>query len=639
MKRFLSVLLCVLMVALLTPAAFAADGFYNVLSGETWNFAESNNVEDYGFAINYSDNSPVSLSENAGPDGSKAMVLTRGSDAKNVGIAFYMPTGDSAEAVETKFNFKVTSKNVITKFAFREGSSDFNVLSCSSGNVNFLNNKVETYDANQWYDVEILVDVKQGYGRLKFRKCGDEAWKVHHVLAGNEMLKGKTKTERLTIGLQTLSSDYSSEQAVLSIDNYYQNRVSGVNPMILDAEDFSNVALSADSKTIGTWSTGNVAGKTGVTVGTEQLNGNPALMISAENISNNAYVTKSIESTTFAKAPADTNYVFKFKFGWSASTSNAIGATLKLGSTEIWLIRANQNGFSMFGAYPNNAGATSASFGAIEPGVLYDVEAVYNPTAGKLRVVAENASGTQVSGVKDISGTPASFAFRNSSQNTATSVGYFDDFETKIITPGGPVFDTATVASGDEDAALLGETVEFTYDRTIDQSALSDAVVTLKVGENEEETLTADKYAITSIGNKVKVTLLTAVEKGTEYKVTITGVKDLAGGQTTAAGECTYTTSATDIMATKPEINDTTLSTTVKSWYAQGKKVKLIAALYNAEGTKLVDVSVKEFTVSNKDGENLSHDFSDVFNTDGKKMGFVWSDFNTMIPYAEASSN
>ena len=457
------------------------------------------------------------------------------------------------------------------------------------------------------------------------------------------MLKGRTFTKRISLGLETKAGD-------LYVDNYYQNRAEDIKPMVMDKETFSGLELSEDRKSIGTWSTNsNVFASTKgfVNVETETLDGNDALKISATTTaeqSSNASVIKSIPTTATANAADNTNYVFKFRFGGESGgeKESFSGATITTATTgERFIVRRDKKGnLRMLGtSLTNNNDAenvtTSGAFESLTANKLYDVEAVYNPSTGVLKAVVTNADGEQVSRSTTMEGIPTAFAFRHQIKESDTTVAYFDDAEIGIIAPGGPVLDIATVASGDKDAALLGETVEFTYDRTIDQSALSEAVVTLKAGENEAKTLAAEEYAITSIGNKVKVTLLTAINTGTEYTVAITGVKDLAGGQTTAADEFTYKTSAIDIQVAEFMFDEDSLKAKVNSYYAQGKKVKLIAAVYNSAETQLKDVKIAEFNADSKaETDYVSIALNELAVENGDKIkGFLWSDFTTMIPY------
>ena len=191
------------------------------------------------------------------------------------------------------------------------------------------------------------------------------------------------------------------------------------------------------------------------------------------------------------------------------------------------------------------------------------------------------------------------------------------------------------VKSGFADAASLDETVIFNYDRTINQSELSNATVTLG-----GEELSKEKYEISSIGNKVMVSLKD-LAMGAKYKIGLSGVSDVISKTNGDVAEFEFETADNDIVATKPTLDGTVLSTKVNSYYANGKAIKLIVAVYNSEETMVEAVQVAEVVADDRAGETLSHDFKDILeNTEDKTVkGFVWSDFGTMTPYAEAYIN
>jgi len=647
MKKLLSVLLCALMVAMLVPSAMAAE-----FPEKDFDFSESSTASDYG-VLNNITTSTISVDATGGIDGGAALKLNFG--GSNANINFLDPAKDGAtpSAVEVKFNFKFSVDNVRMKFVLNKSDKsvdDSEVLYVKNNTgVKFLGQTViAAYKLSKdtWYDVEMLIDIAQGYGRLKLKKNADSAWQVFHVLGAETAvasggLKDMTCTKRLGIGVM-------DSAGAVYIDNYIQKLATNVKPALLDADDFSGG--------IGTWKTANTdaEGKTGVSVAVE----GGKLSITHDGTATgtaNSGVYKDIPANAIVGAPENAIYTFKFKFGQSANTKNYTGATIttatpysgQTGSPETWLVTIIDGKLNMFMTYDKGSGTDTnqnfgTAFGNFEDNVLYDAEVVYNPTNGKIRVTATNATGKQVSGIMELPGGAATrFAFRNASKkasgatNVDASTAYFDDFESGVLKAGGPVLDgDATVASGEINNASLDETVIFIYDRTILQSALDTAVV--KLGD---KTLVKDTdYTITSKGNQVMVTLKD-LAKSTDYTLTLSGVKDLGEVETAEAATAIFHTAAKDIEAEKPELAGTTLSAKVYSYYAQGEKVKLIAALYNADGTKLVNVAVKEFTVKDRSGETISHDFSDVFNADGKKMGFVWSDFDTMTPYAAAYSD
>lgn len=650
MKKLLSVLMCVAMISMLTPSVFAADGLKDVFSGETWSFSESTVVSDYGALGNNTDQSPVELVTYTNAEGEEddALSITRGGDNKNVNISFVSHTVKKIRAseLEVRFSFKVSATKTKFKFVFRdEVSGDYNVFEAVNGYFYFLGNQVTSntsYAADTWYDMQMLFNIPEGYGQLTYKESASGAGGTYHVLANKVddtpddnvnnagMLCGKTETIRLGMGLEV-------NQGEVLIDNYYQN-YADVDASILSSDDFSNG--------IEGWTAGNP--RDYVTMEQSYLNDNALLKISGttdETQSANTSMYQNITTLTTQKAALNTNYHFRFKFG-GTTAKGTIGASLQTDNgdadsktnTEIFILKNHCGSIVLFGGLVDNNGIININneFGPRGAETLYEAEAVYNPSTGILTAVVTNEEGKQFIGTSTaLTGVPNKFAFRNHFGYSDSPVAYFDDFKSGILDSNGPAFDYAEVKSGFADAASLDETVIFNYDRTINQSELSNATVTLG-----GEELSKEKYEISSIGNKVMVSLKD-LAMGAKYKIGLSGVSDVISKTNGDVAEFEFETADNDIVATKPTLDGTVLSTKVNSYYANGKAIKLIVAVYNSEETMVEAVQVAEVVADDRAGETLSHDFKDILeNTEDKTVkGFVWSDFGTMTPYAEAYIN
>ncbi|MBR5506078.1 MAG: hypothetical protein IKV73_07230 [Clostridia bacterium] len=632
MKKLFSILLCVALLATLTPSAFAAATSKDTISDTVWTFSESQTVSDYGTPGNTGKGS-VELAANSGANGTgdAALAITRNpSDGSNVYIDFLSQyqTKLKPQELKVKFDFNVNNTNAKFQFIFKD-SKDYNVLVIKDGKINFLGVQVATgLSIDTWYNIEMSFNIPMGYGQLKYKAKSASAFTTYDVFANGDsgMLNGKTDTLRLGAGI------YDGNGSTVLIDNYYQN-YADVVPQVMPAEDFSGG--------IDSWTQTNITGKDYMEKACYTApDGNKMLMIKGTNATaaTNANMAKSLSSVTTSKAALNTNYVFKFKFGGDAAGS-AIGASLQAAGNsnkEIFIVNNYNNIPYLFGDIGASNGTIKVedALGTCNSAAMYEVEAVYNPSTSTLTAVLTNEDGTQVVGSDGrLAGLPTRFAFRNCVGNGASSVAYFDDFETTVLDTNGPVFVSSEVLSGDTDCADLDETAVFTYDRTIHQAELANATVTLN-----NETLSKDAYSITSKGNKVLVTLK-GLELGTEYTVGLSGVKDILGTVSADEAEAvTFTTSKVAITATQPVLNGTVLSTNVTSYYANGKTLKLIVAVYDAGETMIEKVKVATITADDRNGETLSYDFAEILgDTNGKKVkGFVWSDFDSMTPYAAA---
>lgn len=633
MKKLLSILLSVALFATLTPSAFAATKFKDTLSGTVWEFSESQAVSDYGHERNTDSTvgAVIELAANSGADGTgdAALAITR-QNSKNIGIDFLdqYQTKIYAEKLKVKFDLHINSKYTKFRVVFKDGS-DYYPLTIYNGTITFLDVQVATnHSINTWYNIEMNFNIPMGYGQLKYKKQSDTAFTTYDVFANGDsgMLCGKTKTTRLSATIQ------NGDGSTVLIDNYYQN-YADVVPQVMPADDFFGGIDSLSHE--------NIAGKDYMEKACyTALDGNKMLMIKGTNatVATNARVSKSIPSVTTSKAALNTNYVFKFKFGGDA-TGSAIGASLKAAGNdgqEIFIVKNYNNIPYLFGGIGVNNGTKKVedALGTCNSAAMYEVEAVYNPSTSTLTAVLTNEDGTQVVGSDGrLAGLPTRFSFRNCVGSGASSVAYFDDFETTVLDTNGPVFISSEVLSGDTDCASLDETAVFTYDRTIHQAELANATVTLN-----SATLSKDAYSITSKGNQVLVTLK-ELALDTQYTVGLSGVKDILG--TVSADDATpvtFTTSKVAITATQPVLSGTVLSTNVTSYYAQGKSLKLIVAVYDAAEKMIEKVKAVTVTADDRNGETLSYDFAEILdNTSGKKVkGFIWSDFDSMTPYAPA---
>ena len=637
MKKLFSILLCVALLATLTPSAFAATMPKDTLSDTVCTFSDSQTVSDYGATGNTNKGS-VELAANSGANGTgdAALAITRNpSGGSNVYIDFLNQYQSKLKPQElkVKFDFNVNNTNAKFQFIFKD-SKDYEVLIIEKGKMTFLGVQVATgLSIDTWYNIEMSFNIPMGYGQLKYKAKSASAFTTYDVFANGDggMLNGKTDTLRLGAGI------YNGDGSTVLIDNYYQNYAK-VKPQILPTEDFS-AGISSCTK-------GNFSGAESFAFADAySLNGNDVIKMWGDTTNStnekNTRLEKSILSVTTQKADTNTNYHFSYKFG--GATKGSIGASLHTaggtGNKEIFIVKNYDGKMGFFGGLTNNTDGyidISENFAKGSEETLYDVEAVYNPSVGVLTAVITDADGKQFIGTysgETLGGNPDKFVFRNHINKNDAPVVYFDDFETTVLDTNGPEFVSSAVLSGDADCADLDETAVFTYDRTIHQAELANATVTLN-----NETLSKDAYSITSKANKVLVTLK-ELALDTEYTVGLSGVKDILG--TVSADEATpvtFTTSKVAITATQPVLNGTVLSTNVTSYYANGKSLKLIVAVYDAGETMIEKVKVATITADDRNGETLSYDFAEILgDTNGKKVkGFVWSDFDSMTPYAAA---
>ena len=645
MKKLLSILLCAALLATLTPSVFAAaNGCLNTMSDKTWTFSENSDVEGfYGVLGNVDGNangtSTISVMADKGLNGAgdHALVLNRVKDSNNINMSFAHHTGTGTitpSEFAVKFNFKTSATGTLFRYAFRkpnvQSNADYNALQIANGYIDFLGVRVKdtiTYSANVWYDIEMLFNIPKGFGELKFRKNGDSAWNTYRVIANNGLLKDLTCTNRLAIGVQANAGE-------VCLDNYYQNNAD-VPAAFLGSDDFTDG--------ISGWTTSG--GNMIATIYAQQVDvdGNKMLEIKADNAAEakNTSARKDFPSYTIANAAADTNYYFRFKLGGNAA-KGTVGASLETinGSTktEYFIARVIDNDLKLLGGLTdqNNCVDIPSTFGVPTETNLYEVEAAYNPSTSKMSIIVTNDKGVQFTvTTSQWSATPNKFAFRHHvSEVGSTAVAHFDDFATDILDNNGPAIVSSEVLSGFASEAALDETAVFTYDRTIKQAALDDAVVTLN-----GTTLDKADYTITSKGAQVLVSVK-GLEKDASYIVGLSGVKDILGNASAAENEATvsFKTSDVDITATKPDLNGTVLSTTVTSYYAQGKPLKLIVAVYDETESMIEAVKVATITADDRNGETLSYDFAEVLPAVAGKVvkGFVWSGFDSMTPYAEA---
>ena len=639
MKKLLSILLCAALLATLTPSVFAANKYEDTLSDNTWTFSEEQDVSEYG-TVGNNTNATVELVADSGlmGVGDTALKIDRPDGGSNVYINFVHNSGNvSASELKVAFDFNINSKAPLFKFVMKpsKSGSDLNVVEWNGGNIKFLNQTYSNaYKENNWYHVEMLFNIPKGYGQLKIKDYTTSKWTTYTALAGEGVFKDWTATYRLAVGVQ-------NNPGIVCIDNYYQNKAD-VPAAFLGSDDFKNG--------ISEWKYDNLTnGLTANSAAHSSADDGVALAIRAENTTaqKNAHVNKTIDSTVIANAAVDTNYHFKFKMGGDAS-KGSFGATLQTagGSAlykDLFIVKKVDSRLAFWGELGSdtNCNFITQSFGTWDTSALYDVEAVYNPSSGKITAVITNADGKQLissnsSGL--LSGLPTRFAFRNCASNADNSVAYYDDFATDILDTNGPAFLSSEVLSGFASKAALDETAVFTYDRTINQAALADAVVTLN-----GTTLDKADYTITSKGAQVFVAVK-GLEKGQSYTVGLSGVKDIIGTlskDATDAAKVTFKTSDVDIIATQPVLNGTVLSTNVTSYYAQGKTLKLIVAVYDETESMIEAVKVATITADDRNGETLSYDFAEVLPAAaGKKVkGIVWSGFDSMTPYAEALNN
>lgn len=647
MKKLLSILLSVALLVTLTPQVFASTtltSYANVMSDRVWTFSEFDDVKKYGLLNNTSDTSTIELAEYTNSDGETDDAIKIVKGGSNVNMNFLHVNNVSYDELKVKFDFLISSKDVMLRFVFREGAQDYThkILSIQANNIYFLNQLVGTnkHQPNTWYNVEMSFNIPEGYGQLKYKAQSETEYTVCNVLANaasdtnNNVgcFYGKSNTNRLGIGLMSgTAADY------LLIDNYYQNEAD-VKPQILPTDDFSNG--------ISTYEKGNFNADW-MHAEQYELNGNQVLKMYADTLgtenNRNTNLNITLPTVPMVAAAQDTNYHFSYKFG--GETKGHIGASIKTksgaGYKEIFPAKYAVGTMYLFG------GLTDITDGAIniskqgfvigDATTLYDVEAVYNPSTGKMTSVITDAEGKQFIGTYNgdtISGNPERFAFRNHIVKNDAPVAYFDDFGIGTLNSNGPEFDEdeSGVLSGYKDAANLDETVVFVYDRTINQQALAEAVVTLN-----DNVLSSDDYTITSKGNKVMVSF-DGLTKNTNYTLKLQNVKDIISNTNNEIAQISFKTADGDFTLENLNLSDDgVLSVASTNYYTEGKPVVLILAIYNKELTMLKNVQAVTFTADSRN-KVLSYDFSELLEnkeSDDVIKGFVWTDINTKTPYLE----
>ena len=633
LKKLFAILLSFSLIVLTCPIVFAEGGCYNKLSDIIYTFDESASLADYVYAFGVTEANFVELADG---EFGKALKLTKGNE-KNFGVLFYFNNNaPMASPARIKYSFKNDSSDEAKLYMnFRNGDGEPEILSYRAGKIYLLGKEICTYERGQWYDTELNVNMKENYARMGIKKCDEETWNYYDVFSDSVSAVAKG-TQRVEFGFNCTSV---GEQ--FWFDNYSQNNSEDVIPTLNSyGDDFENDGNYRVHKSGSTIDVGSSFFYTGWGYENSESGGNVIAEFSNKQLADYGRVMTITKNEDVSNGPG----AFKKPFS-SAENSPAVIHDIKFklggkkddGSKRVyvegwnggdWFPIVIENNSVVLGEYTDIAKRVNISgeFGGVEDGKLYDCEIIYDAAAKKLISVISNGKGKQFAAEYETNGNPLK-TFEFALQGSCKSEMYADDFEWNVINGSFEALDSR-IKSEQLSEADLDETAIFTFNRTINPNALSEAEVVINGVQAAD-----DEYSISSMNGKLEVALK-KLEKSTSYTVQITGVKDLLGNSADSS-EVTFTTASRAVYATTPVLSGKTVTTTVSSYYANGQDVVLIAALYSADGTTLENAVTKKATVAGRTGEKVSLDISALGETTGKKIkAFVWSGFDTMKPYA-----
>lgn len=519
------------------------------------------------------------------------------------------------------------------------------------GYVYLVGNKVATYEADKWYNVKLKVDYTTKYARLGLKGENDTDYTYY------DMTYSAMPSLASTGGSAAIPSvawvqfmSFCSEETPTAeyhtyITDYMQNTSStGFKPTMNSQNDNFEGALA---DTVFAPAGSSIVG---LTTATDDYVASNIGWIASANDTNNSVSIATIDGNKVLKmnktAFSNTEIFTLTKTNYSGNTdANAIHRIrFKMGGGGFAGLQVVLNGnivpFNVYNSKVSyHIGSWSPAFAVTSDTALYDFEVVYNSATGDADYCVVSPEGKQYVGQRNLEAKPlTSIAFRiagTKAQNEASAATetnlYLDDFRWDILS--GSASGTAST-DGAADDASLDEWVYIDYGETVDGPALADDDTAPTVTVTCDGSPVITPYTLAADGEKL-IVKFSDLDIGKEYNVSVSNVPMLCTATATDGDGMIFTTLTADkaISATKPVLSGGTVSSTVKSCYAHGRKVNLIVSLYKDDA--ISDVKIVPINADSRAGRSVT------LNLDGadydKAYAYVWSEFLSMVPYAESA--
>lgn len=538
------------------------------------------------------------------------------------------------------YNGSLVKKNVSVLFSVKnENSAAFGlqfdnnqngrVVSFEGNSVSFFGTNVQSYELNTWYDVRVDFVPSTLTAALSIKKSSDTNWNVYKVMLGGDFASDLANGyKKIRIG----SSDWKHD-AISYVDNIkltFDNAPSSIVPVFYESDfntpdsfsyyrpqfgeqyvsnkwAFENCYLSTDSSV------------DAVTAGIKELEdyGN---VLAIKNLGleykNTTLSLYPFGDSAQASIPDATHHI-SFKLGYDNNKT----------STQVVLMdnEAAQEPTYCRPVAINDQGQVLLNDVVVEgvkvlPNELYDVEIIANKE-GLNKVVFNDLDGSQYISNLTLGEGGLPYCMYFFAPTATESEIYVDDFKWDMYF--GDEFNAGdiTLVSG-YDKAALDENVKIALDETADLSLVN--VVIKKNGE-----VATPDYKLVSAKNAM-IVAFNSLETSSEYEVTVSNIKNLAG--TTAENKSiTFTTQDFNYNVGVPKIAaDNTVSVSASSAYYKTASLYIIVAAYDATGAIS---NVEQKVINPTSLENEIFTFKPSFTNASKVKAFVWSDFNSMIPF------
>lgn len=660
MGVFLSFVLCAL--SAVTVSAEDATGCFNKLSDTVYDFSGykisggilDDKTDNGGyFTKHHSNTNAFNTVKSVSEDGMNVLELTHGVGGAS---SYIMPRTYFDQAkVFTKahvaFSIKITG-NDTDPFAltFREsGKGEAQIVTFQSGKIKFFGQDAADYELNTWYDFDARVDLTSNWGYFKMRRHGDDEWTDFERFYENINC-----TSSFWIGWQYFKK--SSTGAKVYLTNFMQNTDEGTNrvsaPSSFDTADLNdwyrswsanpnhkldgiNVSSAPNLDSRSYWVLQNVGlGK--ATIVNRDVDGDgdfeSVISTSPKNATHNMMM-----KYPFAKGDtADRTHVMRFKMGIGDGNSERYFGFRDSTGAENRLILMYSNKVKL--AASKNKFPSNPVIAKTKADYLYDCEVIYNAGAKLCVVSVTDDEGKQYTSKVDL-GTynpivGPFFDHRGQGDAAESYDLYVDDFSWETL-PDTASAESVGIAWDDDTNASLDERVIVTCSETLNQEkCIGNAGVTpsVSVTVTENGQFVQVPYALRTDGNKLFVDF-DELEPNRAYTVSVSGITTLRGG--TVDAEANFTTTSDRVTATKPSKSGNTVSSAVSAPYANGKKVMLIVGIYDESG-KLVNVINEVGTAKRGVNTVIKADVS-AYADAAEMRAFVWSDYNTLHPYSQAS--
>ena len=678
MKKVSSLFLALLMIAGMcsVPAMAAETGCLNVLSDTVYTF-DGENIGDYGVVSNsevnnttsaetdattYAGNRAEIVAETEGSS-NKVLKLTQANGSHGVQIKTWdgNDTGDFHIAFDIKKSGGDSGYFNLTGY---KGSRWVHMLMMYGKTIYLNNTAVYTYELDTWYHLDLQLNMAKHYARLSITKRGESEPTVidlpYGVTYNAEDQKDRTVLDYFYIGWRGGKTTGGS----VMIDNYMQDDITD-NPVTpsMDSHDDSFDSLPPINKnTNGRWNQTGVATRTGWTFVKADV-GN-AVTTSIEDGKLKLSTADSGKFSEIAKQPfysaPNVRHRISLKmngYDRAVSGENTRSVMIRFANTDGTLNTADgQDGKYLLTDFINfkydsgdylvffgMGGATERIPLVSDPDFMYPIEFVYDAAAKLCVATVTDQNGVQheadlsekiqnhfTNTLKTADGVwynLGAVGIRFPSGTLGNAVCYLDDFNWDIFNDTALTATSAVKYTGN-DGSPLDETVTFDFDRPVKSTA------TVAITSNGEAVTTP--YT-TSVESGILSVKFSDLDLNTPYTVTVSGVtpmeSDVTQAETTYTKEFTTANAEKAISATTPALDGTSISSTVTSYYAEGRPAMLIAALYKND--KLVKVITEPLDkADSRSGEVVSLDISG-YDYD-EIRSFVWSGFAQLLPYSEA---